>query len=76
MEFRNIISAAVSAAAPAAEYLIPANFVLAVCIAAVFAVHFLARKYPVSVSFHCWGIVVFGLLYFTVLPLQLPVGRL
>ncbi len=76
MEFRNIISAAVSAAAPAAEYLIPANFVLAVCIAAVFAVHFLARKYPVSVSFHCWGIVVFGLLYFTVRPLQLPVGRL
>lgn len=76
MEFRNIISAAVSAAAPAAEYLIPANFVLAVCITAVFAVRFLARKYPVSVSFHCWGIVVFGLLYFTVRPLQLPVGRL
>ncbi len=54
------------------KYLIQANMILTSCILVVFAVRFLVRKYSRIFSYGAWGIVCFGLVYFFVSPLQLP----
>ena len=76
VEFQNIVSTAVFAAESVSEYLMQANLVLTFCIVIVLAIRFPIRKYPGNVVCRSWGIVIFGLLYFTVRPLQFPVSRL
>ena len=63
-------------AASISEYLIQANIVLTICILIVLAFRFIMRKYSKAFSCYSWGIVAFGLLYFTIRPLHSPVNAI